>query len=52
MPEFNLVDQPWIPCLILETGAARELSLLVSNFFNRSSKRLSRAISASIASLV
>lgn len=27
MPEFNLVDQPWIPCLMLETGEARELSL-------------------------
>ncbi len=27
MPEFNLVDQPWIPCLMLETGEARDLSL-------------------------
>src|SRR6266545_3796 len=27
MPEFNLVDRPWIPCLMLETGEARELSL-------------------------
>ncbi|HWQ33226.1 MAG TPA: type I-E CRISPR-associated protein Cse1/CasA [Blastocatellia bacterium] len=27
MPEFNLVDEPWIPCLMLETGEARDLSL-------------------------
>lgn len=27
MPEFNLVDQRWIPCLMLATGKARDLSL-------------------------
>jgi CRISPR system Cascade subunit CasA len=27
MPEFNLVDQPWIPCLLSEGGKLQELSL-------------------------
>ena len=27
MPEFNLVDQPWIPCLQRDSGKPQELSL-------------------------
>jgi len=27
MPEFNLVDQPWIPCLLRDGGKPQELSL-------------------------
>jgi hypothetical protein len=25
MPEFNLVDQPWIPCLLRDGGKPQEL---------------------------
>lgn len=27
MPHFNLVDEPWIPCLMLEDNTREELSL-------------------------
>lgn len=27
MPSFNLVDEPWIPCLMAETGRTEELGL-------------------------
>jgi len=27
MPEFNLVDQPWIPCLLRDGGKPQERSL-------------------------
>lgn len=27
MPEFNLIDEPWVPCLMLEGDAAREFGL-------------------------
>lgn len=27
MPEFNLVDQSWIPCLLRDGGKPQELSL-------------------------